>query len=120
MRDTILKKYNRKRVLAVYTGKDAWKKIVPIRWSPASRAAARRRFKNVDMSNALLIIFVTPKTGTPKKIGVHFYPNANTKISKINKESNDLWITEAPYSLLKLKDAPKLLKNFLQKVRSKS
>ena len=87
-------------------------KLVPIRWSQTSvRAAVRRRFKGVDMSNSLLIVYLTPKKGKPKKIVVHFYPDIQNSDSNIDDmETDDLWITQAPYSSLEYDDAPKLLK----------
>jgi hypothetical protein len=104
MENIILEKYKNKRILAVYSGKNAWKKIVSIRWQQKARAGVRRRFKDVNMNNSLLIIFVTPKTGSPIKIVVHFYLNVNAK------ETDNLWITQAPISALETDDAPKLLK----------
>ena len=115
MSNTILKRYESKRVLAVYSGNDAWKKLVPIRWPQIrARAAVRPRFKNVDMSNSLLVIFVTPKNGSPEKISIHFYPDETNSDSNIDIETDDLWITEAPYFALEYEDAPKLLKKLIQ------
>ena len=107
-----LDKYKSKRVLAVFYGNDAWKKLVPIRWPQVRvRASVRRRFKTTDMSNALLVIFVTPKKGQPTHIAAHFYPDQTRFESRITKETDDLWITEAPYAALDLADAPALLKS---------
>ena len=114
MRDSILQKYKTKRVLAVYFGEDAWKKLVPIRWPQTRvRASVRRRFKNVDMSNSMLVIFVSPKTGAPKEIGIHFYPDENNSDSNMDVESDDLWIIETPFYAVELEDAPKLLKKLV-------
>lgn len=62
------------------------------------------------MSHALLIVFITPKTGQPTKIIVHFYPDTRNSVSNMLEETNDLWITQAPYTALEAEDAPKLLK----------
>ena len=106
-----LDKYATKRVLAIFYGPDAWKKLVPIRWPQVQvRAGVRRRFKNADMSNALLVIFVTPKTGQPTHIEAHFYPDQARFEKSIENETEDLWITDAPYAALELEGAPKLLK----------
>ena len=114
MSDSVLSKYSAKNILAVYHGEDAWKKLVPIRWpQPRVRASVRRRFVGFNMSKALLIIFVAPKTGAPKTIGIHYYPNIDKKVARITKETDDLWITEVPYSALEFEDAPKLLKKLI-------
>jgi hypothetical protein len=114
MSDSILSKYKSKRVLAVYHGEDAWKKLVPIRWpQPRVRASVRRRFVGFNMSKALLIIFVAPRSGAPKTIGIHYYPNTDNKMARIAKETDDLWITDAPISAMEFEDAPKLLKKLL-------
>jgi len=106
-----LDKYKSKRVLAIFYGDDAWKKLVPIRWPQVQvRAGVRRRFKTTDMSNALLVIFVTPKTGQPSHIAAHFYPDQARFESQLTRETDNLWITDAPYSALELEGAPKLLK----------
>ena len=112
MNQEILDKYDSKRILAVYHGDDAWKKLVPIRWHQvAARATTRRRFKKTDMTNSLLIVFVSPKNGPPTKIGAHFYPNKKYFDCDIDgMETDDCWITSAPYSALEADDAPKLLK----------
>jgi len=47
------------------------------------------RFNDVNMDNSLLIIIVTPKTGTPKEIVVHFYPDMNKSRSKIDGLENE-------------------------------
>lgn len=125
MQEAFLERYSKKKILGVYTGDDAWKKLVPIRWPQVEvRAGVRRRFKNDDMSHALLIIFVTPKTGTPKQITVHFYPTVlipNIASIDVNTdiETDDLWITSAPYSLVEVDDAPKLLKKLVKELSSK-
>lgn len=118
MEDAILEKYESKRILAVYKGNDAWKKLVPIRWSQVSvRAGVRRRFKNVNMSNSLLVIFLTPKKGKPTNIVTHFYPDKNNVVSDIDAmESDDLWVTQAPYFALEADDAPKLLKKLVKHI----
>lgn len=114
MSDSILSKYKSKHVLAVYHGEDAWKKLVPIRWPQLRvRASVRRRFVGFNMSKALLIIFVAPKTGASKTIGIHYYPNIDKKVARITKETDDLWITEVPISALVFEDAPKLLKKLI-------
>lgn len=117
MSDSILEKYRSKHILAVYNGEDAWKKYIPIRWPQVSvRAAVRRRFKKTNMGKSIMIIYVTPKIGSPDKIYVHFYPDITipdiTDIN-INIESDYLWIIEAPYSALEFDDAPKLLKKLV-------
>ncbi len=114
-----LDKYATKRVLAIFYGPDAWRKLVPIRWPQVQvRPAVRRRFKNADMSNALLVIFVTPKTGAPTHIEAHFYPDQARFESSIEKETDDLWITDAPYAALELEGAPKLLKKLTKDLTS--
>ena len=66
------------------------------------------------MDNSLLIIFVTPKTGLPTQIFVHFYPDMNNSKSKIDGfENENLWIIAVPYSIMELDDAPKLFKKLI-------
>jgi len=106
--------YDNKRILAVYNGLDAWKKHVPIRWpQPIVAAQVRRRFKNYDMTNSKLVISLTPKTGEPQTITAHFYPHGEHVTADVDTETDDLWITSAPYSLLKADDAPTLLKRLV-------
>jgi len=117
MSKKILEKYKSKHILAVYSGEDAWEKLLPIRWIQAnSRARVRRFYSKVDKTNSLLIIFLTPKKGVPKQIGIHFYPNKNNYVSNITKETENLWITEAPFFALELDDAPKLLKKLVSEM----
>jgi len=115
MSDSILENYASKHVLAVYNGEDAWKKYMPIRWPQASvRASVRRRFKNTNMRRSMLVLFLTYTNRSPDKIHIHFYPDKTVPDGiDITKESDYLWILEAPYSALEYDDAPKLLKKLI-------
>jgi hypothetical protein len=62
------------------------------------------------MTNSKLVISLTPKTGEPHTITAHFYPHSEHVATDVDTETDDLWITSAPYSLLDAEDAPKLLK----------
>jgi len=98
-------RYKHKKILGFFEGNDAWKKLVPIRWPQVEvRQGVRRRFKNVDMTHALLVIY---KTNT--HIYIDFYPD-HRKPTEAGVESDNLWIEKAPLSLLEAEDAPKLLK----------
>ena len=52
--------YKNTKIIGVFNGDDAWKKLVPIRYPQTRvRASVRGRFKGVDMTHALLIVFLT-------------------------------------------------------------
>ena len=115
MAEHIMDHYKNTKIIGVFNGDDAWKKLVPIRYPQTRvRASVRGRFKGVDMTHALLIVFLTPKTGTPKTIGIHFYPDDRKKVKSIKTETDDLWISSAPYEALKWPDVPKLIKKLVE------
>jgi hypothetical protein len=115
MAEHIMDHYKNTKIIGVFNGDDAWKKLVPIRYPQTrARACVRVRFKGVDMTHALLIVFLTPKTGTPKTIGIHFYPDDRNKVKSIKTETDDLWISSAPYEALKWPDVPKLIKKLVE------
>jgi hypothetical protein len=110
-----LRHYGSARVLGTFQGEDAWAKLVPLRWPQTRmRATVRRRFKNVNMDHALLVIFVTPKTGAPKQIGIHFYIDKRIPgFATIDGENDNIMITEASYDALQVADAPALLRKLV-------
>ena len=115
MAEHIMDHYKNTKIIGVFNGDDAWKKLVPIRYPQTRvRASVRGRFKGVDMTHALLIVFLTPKTGTPKTIGIHFYPDDRNKVKSIKTETDDLWISSVPYEALKWPDVPKLIKKLVE------
>jgi hypothetical protein len=109
MRETILAMYEDMRILGVYTGDEAFSHMVTIRWDAGRRSAVRRRFRGHDMSHALLIIFVTPKTGAPIEIGAHLYLDDTLPITEIH-ETEMVWLVEADYTTVHMENAPKILK----------
>ena len=109
MRETILAMYEDMRILGVYTGDEAFSHMVTIRWDAGRRSAVRRRFRGRDMTNALLIIFVTPKTGAPIEIGAHLYLDDTLPITEI-QETEMVWLVTADYTSLEMENAPNILK----------
>jgi len=112
------RRYKDCKILAMYEGVEAWNKNVPIRWPQQRiRAAVKRRFRHETMAHALLVIFVTPKSGVPETFGAHFYIDKRLPgVAGIDGADDNIQVTESSYegALSIAEHAPPRLKHFLQ------
>lgn len=102
------------KILACYRDAEAWSHILQIRYQPGrSRARMKRSWKDVDKSNAYLVICLVNKNSQPEMVYAHYYADKRVAVTPDTGEGDTNMFSAFFYQDLLVPHTPKILKRLL-------
>jgi len=104
-------------IKATFRGKEAWKYILQIRYSPGvGRYRMQRLWKKYDKLNGYLIIYTINENNIQTNIGMDYYFNKTDLLNPTQGESDYNMFNKVLFEALEYPNVPKIIKKIFNNI----